>query len=180
MRALGARGHDVQATFEPGATELGRSLRSVLLGGELAPTARAEALLMAADRAQHVDTVIRPALDARHVGGERPLRGVVARVPGRRTRPGGRRGRRRQRASPPRASNPTVVVLLAAPAEVLATRRQGPADRIEGEGEAFLAAVVDAYDRLAATLGWVVVDATPGPDDVERAVWAAVEQALAP
>ncbi len=72
------------------------------------------------------------------------------------------------------------MVLLAAPAAVLAARRQGPADRIEGEGEAFLAAVVDAYDRLAATLGWVVVDATAGPDDVERSVWAAVEQALAP
>ena len=179
VRALGARGHDVEATFEPGATELGRSLRSVLLGGELAPTARAEALLMAADRAQHVDTVIRPALDeGTWVVSDRFVGSSLAYQ-------GGARGLGVDAVAAVNAFataglQPDLVVLLAAPAAVLAARRQGPADRIEGEGEAFLAAVVDAYDRLAATLGWVVIDATPGPDDVERAVWAAVEQALAP
>jgi dTMP kinase len=52
-------------THEPGATPLGRELRSLLLDpGGLAPGVRAEALLMAADRAQHVDDVIGPALGA--------------------------------------------------------------------------------------------------------------------
>ena len=57
---LGAR-----LTFEPGATDLGASLRQLLLDPGEAPVAeRTEALLMAADRAQHVAEVVRPALDA--------------------------------------------------------------------------------------------------------------------
>lgn len=56
---------DALLTFEPGATALGRALREILLDGDYpAPAARAEALLMAADRAQHVEEVIRPALDS--------------------------------------------------------------------------------------------------------------------
>jgi len=51
------------ATFEPGATALGRTLRQLVLHADRAgPTGRAEALLLAADRAQHVDEVLRPAL----------------------------------------------------------------------------------------------------------------------
>jgi dTMP kinase len=60
---LRAEGRDVVVTREPGATDVGAHIRSLLLSGEpssLAP--RAEALLYAADRAHHVATVIRPAL----------------------------------------------------------------------------------------------------------------------
>ena len=51
-------------THEPGGTELGASLRGLLLHaeGDTAPTDRAEALMFAADRAQHVAHVIAPAL----------------------------------------------------------------------------------------------------------------------
>lgn len=51
-------------TREPGATLLGAVLRREVLSPDVAepPTARTEALVMAADRAQHVDLVIRPAL----------------------------------------------------------------------------------------------------------------------
>lgn len=177
--ALAARGRDVVPTFEPGATELGRSLRVVLLGGALAPTPRAEALLMAADRAQHVDTVIEPALAAgRWVVSDRFVGSSLAYQ-------GGARGLGVEAVA---AINgfatgglePDLVVLLAAPVEVLAARRRDPADRIEAEGEAFLAAVAAAYEQLAATRGWAVVDATAGADDVERAVWSVVEHALAP
>ena len=62
VRRLEAAGLTVVATFEPGATELGRTLRQVLLGGDIAVAPRTEALLMAADRAQHVSDVIEPAL----------------------------------------------------------------------------------------------------------------------
>ena len=50
-------------TFEPGDTKLGAALRQLLLHDlDVDPTSRAEALLMAADRAQHVETLIEPAL----------------------------------------------------------------------------------------------------------------------
>jgi dTMP kinase len=61
---LEEEGLEVVVTREPGATRLGRTLRQVLLDpatGALAP--RAEALLYAADRAQHVAEVVRPALE---------------------------------------------------------------------------------------------------------------------
>jgi dTMP kinase len=60
---LRAQGYDTVLTHEPGATRTGERLREVLLGGaDLVP--RAEALLFAADRAHHVETIIRPALES--------------------------------------------------------------------------------------------------------------------
>lgn len=60
---LTERGVEVVRTFEPGDTGLGRRIREIVLSpdtGDLAP--RAEALLFAADKAQHVHEVILPAL----------------------------------------------------------------------------------------------------------------------
>jgi len=63
---LRERGFHVLTTHEPGGSPLGAEIRQALLhGGDVSP--RAEALLFAADRAHHVDTVIRPALEAGHV-----------------------------------------------------------------------------------------------------------------
>lgn len=76
--ALRKRGLEVVETFEPGGTSLGRYLRQVLLGPEgsregapaleaqpagVEPGPMAEMLLLAADRAQHVEELIRPALE---------------------------------------------------------------------------------------------------------------------
>ena len=58
-----ATGRAVLVTHEPGATALGRQIRRLLLDSDEPISPRAEALLFAADRAQHVATVIRPALD---------------------------------------------------------------------------------------------------------------------
>ncbi len=62
---LEAKGKKVLLTREPGATKLGVELRSILLEGKVGKlTPRAELLLFAADRAEHVETVIRPAVNA--------------------------------------------------------------------------------------------------------------------
>jgi dTMP kinase len=61
--ALERTGHRVTVTREPGGTPLGEAMRTTLLAPDGAPLSdRAEALLYAASRAQHVDEVIRPAL----------------------------------------------------------------------------------------------------------------------
>jgi dTMP kinase len=62
---LRATGREVLPTREPGGTPLGEELRRLVLDPDSHHvTPRAEALLYAADRAHHVDTVIRPALEA--------------------------------------------------------------------------------------------------------------------
>lgn len=176
---LEAAGHRVVPTFEPGATDLGRALRRLLLDDDGPVDPWAEALLMAADRAQHVATVVEPALAAgawvvsdrfvgsslAYQGGARGL-GVDAVADLNRFATGG--------------LVPDLVVYLAAPVAVLAARRRGPADRIEREGDTFLAAVVDAYDAIAVAEGWAVVDATRPPDAVAEAVWTAVTGVRAP
>ena len=61
---LGNEGHDVLKTFEPGDTTVGAMIRQIVLDpatGEMSP--RAEALLYAADKAQHIFSVVRPALE---------------------------------------------------------------------------------------------------------------------
>ncbi|UUZ60842.1 dTMP kinase [Nocardioides sp. B-3] len=60
---LEVAGHTVLLTFEPGDTEVGKALRQIVLSpstGELSH--RTEVLLYAADKAEHVDTVVLPAL----------------------------------------------------------------------------------------------------------------------
>ena len=60
--ALESVGRTVTVTRQPGGTELGHQIRDLVLhGAHVAP--RAEALLFAADKAHHVDQLIRPALD---------------------------------------------------------------------------------------------------------------------
>ncbi len=61
---LQACGRDVLLTREPGGSDLGRKLRTLLLHERTRPTARAELLLFLADRAEHTALVLRPALEA--------------------------------------------------------------------------------------------------------------------
>ena len=61
---LEEEGYVALLTFEPGDTEVGRKLRTIVLSPETGEISdRTEALLYAADKAEHVDTVVQPALD---------------------------------------------------------------------------------------------------------------------
>ncbi|HEX8354008.1 MAG TPA: dTMP kinase [Pyrinomonadaceae bacterium] len=64
---LRLRGREVVATREPGGTPLGSRIRQLLLDSEEQVDPLAELLLYAADRAQHVRTHVRPALDSGHI-----------------------------------------------------------------------------------------------------------------
>jgi dTMP kinase len=173
---LAERGHDVVTTREPGATPAGEAIRAVVLGGE-ALDPRTEALLVAADRAEHVARVLRPALERgavvvcdRYVPSSLAYQGVARGL--------GVEAVERLSAWATGGLCPDVVVVLDVDPEVGAARRAGPQDRMEREDAGFRAAVRHAYLDLASRYGWVVIDGTRPVDDVSDAVWAAVEPAL--
>lgn len=168
---------DALRTREPGGTPLGAAIRTHFLDPETgAIHPRAEALLMAADRAQHVATVIRPALESgRHVVSDRYFHSSVAyQGHGRGLDPAGVESLNRWATDDLRAD---VVVLLDLPVEVARRRVADRApDRLESEEVEFHERVRRGYLAQAAADPdrWAVVDADGGQDDVEVAVWQAV------
>jgi dTMP kinase len=178
-----ARRLDAVSTFEPGATALGASLRRLLLDRDGAPVSdRAEALLMAADRAQHVAEVVAPALDAgRWVVTDRFSASTLAYQ-------GFGRGLARVELDgliewATGGLTPDLTVLLDVPVETALVRRGGGAtDRFESEGDAFLSRVADGYRALASAPGarWLVIDGTGGVEAVAGEIWAGVETEFGP
>lgn len=59
--------HEIVRTFEPGGTKMGKQLRELLLHSHEAIGPKTEALLYAADRAQHIETVVKPALKSNKI-----------------------------------------------------------------------------------------------------------------
>jgi dTMP kinase len=167
------------ATFEPGDTALGVGIRAVLLDPATASLDdRAEALLMAADRAQHVAEVIRPTLArGRHVVCDRYFGSSVAYQ-------GYGRGLSTDWIATLSAwatdgLMPDLTVLLDVPADVAAARASGKPDRFESAGDAFHQRVLDGYRALAADPSWVIVDGAGPVDEVAVAVRAVVRDRLA-
>jgi dTMP kinase len=167
-------------TREPGGTRLGASVRELLLhGDEVGP--RAEALLYAADRAHHVDTLVRPHLARGGVVlSDRYLDSSIA-------YPGAGRAREPDQiaalnlwASDGMLPHRTLL-LDADPAEIASRRDPDTRDRLERAPAAFHEAVRDAYLSLAESEPerFVVIDATGTADEVHAAVLAAVEEDLA-
>ena len=176
--SLRASGLAVHETFEPGAGAAGAVIRDLLLHGPEVIAPVAEALLMAADRAQHVATEIAPALLRgewvvcdRYVPSSLVYQGVVREL--------GVELVEQLSEVATGGLEPDLVIVLDVSDDVAAARRDAETDRLEREGEPFHAAVRRAYRELAATRSWIVVDADGSVDDVADAVRTAVDPLLA-
>ena len=176
VAALRDRGLDVVATVEPGGTALGTELRRLLLDGG-AVDARAEALLMAADRAEHVATVVRPALargawvvSDRHVPSSLVYQGVVRGL--------GVDAVAALSAFATDGLEPDLVIVLDVDDATAESRREPGSDRLEREGRAFHAAVRAAYRDLTDRFGWTVVDGAGDPETVTERLVAAIAPRL--
>lgn len=173
-------GHRVVRTREPGGTGLGLELRELILHrpDEIAP--RAEALMYAADRAQHVATVVRPALaDGAIVLQDRYLDSSVA------YQGSGRDlGADEVRSLSLWATDgllPDLTVLLDIDpgiglARVAAANRDREYDRLEAESLAFHTRVREAFLSLAAREPerWLVLDATASRESLADRIRSAV------
>jgi dTMP kinase len=178
-RRLRGDGRDVVETFEPGGTARGALLRSVLLDDETQLDPRAELLLMAADRAQHVAELIGPSIATGAIvvcdrfspstfvyqGLARGLGVDVVEAVDRFAAQG---------------ATPDVVVVLDVSDAVALQRLPEARDRFERAGAEFHSAVRGGYRDLAAQRGWTVVDGEGAPDAVAAAVWSAVAPFLTP
>ncbi|MGQ0617301.1 MAG: dTMP kinase [Acidimicrobiia bacterium] len=164
-------------TREPGGTEAGERVRALLLDRDGVLEPRAEALLMAAARAQHVAEVIGPALaDGRTVLTDRYRGSSLAYQGYGRGLPLDEVEALSDLAGAPQ---PDLVVLLVVPADERTARLDGSGacpDRMEAAGAAFHQRVEEGYRALAAADPdrWVVIDGRGTPDEVEARVMAAI------
>jgi dTMP kinase len=171
---------DAVLTREPGGTALGERLRDALLDpatGDISP--RAEALLMAAARAQHVAEVIRPALGTgRHVVCDRFAHSSIAYQSGGR----GLVAKEVEYLSDWAIEGlwPDLVIQLEVTATVAADRLGAKLDRFEAAGADFHQRVEETYRALALSNAdrWVVVDGNGAVDLVRRRVRDAVRDRL--
>ena len=176
---LEEHGRTVVRTREPGGTDLGQRIREMVLHerGHVAP--RAEALLYAADRAHHVETVVRPALDRgevvlqdRYIDSSVAYQGVARGL-----------GADRIRSVSDWAADglvPDLTVLLDLDVTVgrarVAAARGDTFDRLESEAATFHETVRRAFLDAAAAEPerFLVVDASSSAGTVQSAIRAAV------
>jgi dTMP kinase len=170
---LEGQGHDVLVTREPGGTDLGERVRDSLLekSGNQSVDARAEALLFAASRAQHVSRVIRPALEEgkivlcdRYVDSSLAYQGAGRGL--------GEQDVLSLNVWATQGLFPDLVILLhLEPGRGLA-RVGDDQDRIEAEDESFHSKVADAFLKIAEDHPerFRIVDADAPPDVVHTRI----------
>jgi dTMP kinase len=165
---------DGVCTREPGATALGAQLRALLLGPETgALDDRAEALLMMADRAQHLTEVVLPALTGgRDVISDRSVWSTLAYQGYGRGLPVDELRTICDWSCHGRW--PDLAILVDVPVEVGLARVGEDRDRLELVGGGFHERVRDGFLALAHAEPerWLVVDGTRSPDEVEAAITA--------
>ncbi|MET8325132.1 dTMP kinase [Streptomyces sp. NPDC005181] len=175
-----AKGHEVVVTREPGATPVGKRLRSILLDVSSAGLSnRAEALLYAADRAEHIDSLVRPALErGAIVISDRYIDSSVAYQGA---------GRDLSPTEIARISRwatsglvPHLTVLLDVDPETARERFTEAPDRLESEPPEFHARVRAAFLTLAAAdpTRYLVVDAGQEPESITTVVRHRLDQLL--
>ncbi|MFC0582269.1 dTMP kinase [Micrococcoides hystricis] len=185
---LAEAGHSLVLTREPGGTGLGEAVRGLLLqahspaGDMLHISDRAEALLFAAARAQHVEELIEPALQAgkiilsdRYVDSSLSYQGGARGL-----------GIDRVRQVNEWATDglvPDLTILLDLPVEAARARmrdRAAHADRIEAEADAFHEQIRQSFLALAADAAerYLVIDADQDPAAIARVVSRRVEELL--
>ncbi len=161
---------DAVITREPGGTRIGTELRAILANPDnVEMDRRTEALLMAADRAQHMAEVIAPALArGQHVVSDRSIYSTLA-----------YQGYGRQLGTTDllaisqwalRDRLPDIVIYIDVPTDVLNERlAKRDLDRFEREGAEFFARIAQGFSELrqADPERWIVIDGTMPKDDVE-------------
>ncbi|CAA9225777.1 MAG: Domain of unknown function / Thymidylate kinase [uncultured Blastococcus sp.] len=171
-----------RATFEPGATPSGAGIRAIVLDrAHVGIASRSEALLYAADRAQHVHDVLRPALDAgevvitdRFVDSSLAYQGAGRTIPLDDVRMLSRWATE--------GLQPDLTVLLDLPPEVGLARARGRAiaDRLESESLEFHRRVRQTFRALteAQPDRYLVLDARQSPEEIAAAIRVRVAELL--
>jgi dTMP kinase len=166
------QGFDVVMTREPGSTKMGMRLRALLLDKQSSTlSSRAETLLYAADRAQHIAEVVQPALRRgaivvtdRYVDSSLAYQGA------------GRELKVDEIADVNRWATsgliPDLTILLDVPSDVGLTRFASPADRMESEPREFHERVRRGFRALADAEPhrYLVVDGTQAQSDISRKI----------
>lgn len=172
---------DALVTREPGGTVIGTTLREIMANtANTHLSARAEALLMAADRAQHLHELVVPTLESgRHVVSDRSVYSSLA-YQG--------YGRQLDLSQLQQFNDfaissrwPDLVVYLRVDlASVRARLQKRDTDRFEREDDAFFRRVMSGFDELAQSEPdrWLVIDATPPKDELEIIIRHAVCERL--
>jgi dTMP kinase len=167
---LHERGEEVLTTREPGGTPLGEAIRELVLHG-LEMTAWAEATLFASARAEHVATVIRPALDRgawvvcdRYVDSSIVYQGIARGL-------GAEQVLELNRVVTG-GLMPARTFVLALSAEDARSRQAGYLDRIEREDEAFRDVVAEGYRELGRLYPGrvVILEGAQEPDTIAEQV----------
>ncbi len=162
---------DAVLTFEMGATALGAAVRRLVLEPTSHPSDMAEALLIAADRAQHMAEIVVPALDAgRHVVSDRHAASTIAYQ-------GWGRGLALEDLVilvelATQGRRPDLTILLDLPVDAARARLEGTADRMEANEEAFFERVRAGYLAQAAAEpdAWAIIDASLPLDKVSTLI----------
>lgn len=175
--ALLANRLDAVLTRETGGTAVGARLRAILHDNAVTNlTARAEALMTAADRAQHIAEVVAPALDAgRSVVSDRSLYSTLAYQGFGRELPVEELKQINDWAIAGRW--PQLVVFLDTPDELIAERlRERDLDRFEAAGEAFHQRVIDGFRTMAGLEPerWITIDGHGTIEEIEDAIVTAL------